>query len=98
MVSSRSRPPKVARKTFWRMFMPHHLSAGPRVAHQVEQQANGDLQDVKDTSKETDATAAGSAMPQPHAQFTDPKPRPSKQQDHLGLRIIFRVPVGKGEN
>jgi hypothetical protein len=80
------------------MFMPLHLSAGPRVAHKIKQEADRNFQNIEHALKKPDAAAARASLPHPHTQFADPEPRAAQQQNHFRLRIIFRVPMGECEN
>jgi hypothetical protein len=51
--------------------MPHHLSGGPRVAGEVEQEADRHLHDVEDALKQADAAASGAAVAHADAKLAD---------------------------
>ena len=87
-----------ARKRLWIGFIPHHLSGGPRVAGQVEQEANRDFHHVEDALEQADAAAARAAVAHSNPQLADSEADAAKKQDDLGLGVILGIPVGKRED
>jgi len=72
-----------------------HLSSRPRFAHQVEQEADGDLGDVEEALHEVDAAAPVEPLSHPDGQLGDLVAGPVQQEDDLGLGVILGVPVGE---
>jgi hypothetical protein len=72
-----------------------HLSPRPRLADEVEQEADRDFGDVKEALHDVNAAPPGKAMPHPDGQLADPIARAVQQEDNLGLRVILGVPVGE---
>src|SRR6059036_881689 len=99
MVSMRMLPPNRIRNRLRNSrSMVAYLSLGPRLADAIEQQAHGNFDNVKQAAREGDARHAAAALAHAHGHFADLVAGLVEQEDDFGLRVIVRVPVGKGSN
>src|SRR5258708_3469394 len=69
-----------------------YLPGRPRLADEIQQQADRHFHDVKQAVPQADAAAPRPTMAHAHREFADAISRTPQQKDHLRLRIIFRVP------